>query len=265
MDEMMSKVWKVMKKATVYWIVFEQSWSPKVWKVAIFLKLGLARGRWKKNCTNSHKKRKGGGSASPELCEVCLRPTAISVGVTHAVGVADLAQATEARLFAPFAVVQCVVAVLAPEARLFTPFGQLNLFLSFLSLSWLWRGALRSCFLMAGSTGSGNESESLACSSSSLPYPWNLSLCLFFCSPVPVLNKKNRLEARGDDTFKGWGRFADTCRHEISVEGGGEGTEEHTQIWLCLPEASRGGENQGHAWDTWSNSVNVTNARREKV
>ena len=30
---------------------------------------------------------------------------------------------------------------------------------------------------------------------------------------------------RGDDTFKGSGRFADTCRHEISVEGAGEGTD----------------------------------------
>ena len=70
----------------------------------------------------------------------------------------------------------------------------------------------------------------------------------FYCSPVPVL--KNRLKVRGDDTFKGSGRFADTCRHEISVEGAGEGTEEHAQISLCLPEASRSGENQGHARDT---------------
>ena len=35
-------------------------------------------------------------------------------------------------------------------------------FPSTLSLSWLWRGALRSCLLMASSTGSGNESDSLA-------------------------------------------------------------------------------------------------------
>ena len=72
------------------------------------------------------KKKKGEGSAAPELCEICLRPSAISVDVTHAVGVADLAPANEARLFAPFAV---VVAVLSPEARLFAPFGQVNLFL----------------------------------------------------------------------------------------------------------------------------------------
>ena len=70
--------------------------------------------------------KKGGGSAAPELCEVCLRPSAISADVAHAVGVADSAPATAAHLFAPFAV---VVAVLAPEARLFAPFGQLNLFL----------------------------------------------------------------------------------------------------------------------------------------
>ena len=68
----------------------------------------------------------------------------------------------------------------------------------------------------------------------------------FYCSPVPVL--KNRL--KGDDTFKGSGRFADTCRHEILVEGAGKGTEEHAQISFCLPEASRSGENQGHARDT---------------
>ena len=75
-------------------------------------------------------KKKGGRKRQcPALCEVCLRPSAISADVTHAVGVADLVPGTEraeARLFAPFAV---VVAVLAPEARLFAPFGQLNLFL----------------------------------------------------------------------------------------------------------------------------------------
>ena len=38
--------------------------------------------------------------------------------------------------------------------------------------------------------------------------------------------------------------------HEISVEGAGKGTEEHAQISLGLPEASRSGENQGHARDT---------------
>ena len=69
------------------------------------------------------------GEEAPMPRSVCLRPSAISADVTHAVGVADLAPATEhaeASLFALFAV---VVAVLAPEARLFAPFGQLNLFL----------------------------------------------------------------------------------------------------------------------------------------
>ena len=90
----------------------------------------FCKGHWKNLHQQPQKKKGGGGgSAAPELCEVCLRPSAISADVTHAVGVADLAPATEARLFAPFAV---VVAVLAPEARLFAPFGHLNIFL------WLW-------------------------------------------------------------------------------------------------------------------------------
>ena len=83
----------------------------------------------KKIAPTATKKERGRKRQCPALCEVCLRPSAISADVTHAVGVADLAPATEhaeASLFAPFAV---VVAVLAPEARLFAPFGQLNLFL----------------------------------------------------------------------------------------------------------------------------------------
>ena len=72
--------------------------------------------RWKKNCTNSHPKKKGGGGRKrpcPALCEVCLRPSAISADVTHAVGVADMAPTTEhaeASLFAPVAVVVAVLA-----------------------------------------------------------------------------------------------------------------------------------------------------------
>ena len=85
------------------------------------------KGALKKICTNSRKNKKGGRKRQcPALCEVCLKPSAISADVTHAVGVADLApgnERAEARLFAPFAV---VVAVLAPEARLFVPFGQLK-------------------------------------------------------------------------------------------------------------------------------------------
>ena len=86
----------------------------------------------KKKLHQQPQKKKGGRKRQcPALCEVCLRQSAISADVTHAVGVADLAPATEhaeASLFAPFAVV-CIAAVLAPEARLFAPFGQLNLFL----------------------------------------------------------------------------------------------------------------------------------------
>ena len=119
-------------------------------------------------CTNSHKKRKGGGSSAPELCEVCLRPSAISADVTHAVGVADLAPAAEARLFAPFAV---VVAVLAPEARLFAPVGQLPLTLTKFEFGLTLARCSSFMFAHGWSLGSGNESDSLACSSSSLPHP----------------------------------------------------------------------------------------------
>ena len=73
---------------------------------------------------------------------------------------------------------------------------------------------------------------------------------LLLTSGSAEYEEEAQLEVRGDDTFKGSGRFADTCRHEISVEGAGKGIEEHAQISLCLPEASRSGENQGHAQDT---------------
>ena len=86
---------------------------------------GFMKGALKKTLHQEPQKKKGGGSANaPALCEVCLRPSAISADVTHAVGAADLAPATEhaeASLFAPFAV---AVAVLAPEARLFAPFSE---------------------------------------------------------------------------------------------------------------------------------------------
>ena len=92
--------------------------------------VGFQKGALKKKLYQQPQKKKGGRKRQcPALCEVCLRPSAISADVTHAVGVADLAPAiehAEASLVAPFAV---VVAVLAPEARLFAPFGQLNLFL----------------------------------------------------------------------------------------------------------------------------------------
>ena len=89
------------------------------------------KGALKKKLHQQPQKKKGGRKRQcPALCEVCLRPSAISADITHAViGAADLAPATEhaeASLFAPFA---AAVAVLAREARLFAPFGQLNLFL----------------------------------------------------------------------------------------------------------------------------------------
>ena len=69
-------------------------------------------------------------------------------------------------------------------------------FPSTLSFSWLWRGALRSCLLMASSTGSGNKSDSLAYTRrSQVPSLEPLTLP-FYCSPVPVL--KNRLNSRSE-------------------------------------------------------------------
>ena len=98
--------------------------------------------------------------------------------------------------------------------------------------------------------GSGNESDSLAYTPrplASIPRTSHFAFLLLTCASAEELAQ---LEVRGDDTFKGSGRFADTCRHEISVEGAGEGTAQHAQISLCLPEASRSGEIQGHARDT---------------
>ena len=85
------------------------------------------------------------------------------------------------------------------------------------------------------------------------PIPGNshFAFSLLTCGSA---DEKKRLNSRSEvmilSVFKGPGPFADTCRHEISVEGVGKGTEEHAQISLCIPEASRRGENQGHAQDT---------------
>ena len=88
------------------------------------------KGALKKICTNSHKKRKGGGSANAPHCARSASDRApflqmLRMRLELLIG-ADRRQLAKARLFAPFAV---VVAVLAPEPRLFAPFGQLNLFL----------------------------------------------------------------------------------------------------------------------------------------
>ena len=72
----------------------------------------------------------------------------------------------------------------------------------------------------------------------------------FYCSPVPVL-KNDRLNSRSEVMILSRARDAlQTPADTRFVEGVGEGTEEHAQISLCLPEASRSGENQGHARDT---------------
>ena len=58
-------------------------------------------------------------------------------------------------------------------------------FPSTLSFSWLWRGALRSCLLMASSTGSGNESDSLAYTRrplTSIPGTSHFAFLLFTCA-----------------------------------------------------------------------------------
>ena len=72
----------------------------------------------------------------------------------------------------------------------------------------------------------------------------------FYCSPVPVL--KNRLNSRSEVMILSRARDAlqTPADTRFSVEGAGEGTEEHAQISLCLPEASRSGENQGHPRDS---------------
>ena len=65
-----------------------------------------------------------------------------------------------------------------------------------------------------------------------IPEISHFALLLLTCGSA---EEEAQLEARGDDTFKGSGRCADTCRHELSVEEAGTGTEEHAQITLCLP------------------------------
>ena len=155
------------------------------------------RGRWKKKLHQQPQTKKGGRKRQcPALCEVCLRPSAISADVTHAVGVADLAPATEhaeASLFAPFAV---VVAVLAPEARLFAPFGQLNLFLR------LWVSVdfgevlfVHACSWLVQRDPGMSQIYWLILVVLSPPFLEPLTLP-FYCSPVPVL--KNRLNSRSE-------------------------------------------------------------------
>ena len=88
------------------------------------------RGVEKKMCTNSHKKRKGGGSANAPHCARSASDRAPFLQMLRMRLELPSTEHAEASLFAPFAV---AAAVLAPEARLFAPFGQLNLFLRLLS------------------------------------------------------------------------------------------------------------------------------------
>ena len=80
------------------------------------------KGALKKKLHQQPQKKKGGRKRQcPALCEVCLRPSAISTDVTHAVGVADLAPATEhaeaslLRCNAAFAILYCAEAAV-PES-----------------------------------------------------------------------------------------------------------------------------------------------------
>ena len=115
------------------------------------------------------------------------------------------APATEARLFAPFAV---VVAVLAPEARLFAPFGQLNLFL------WVWVDLdkvlfVHSCLWQVRR----DPGMSHWLARRHLPYPWTLSVCLFYCSSAAMLKEKKMLNSRSEVMILSRARdsFAGTC------------------------------------------------------
>ena len=90
----------------------------------------IYKGALKKICTNSHKKRKGGGSANAPHCARSasdrapfLQMLRMRLELLIWRQRLNMLKASEASLFTPFAV---VVAVLAPEARLFAPFGQLN-------------------------------------------------------------------------------------------------------------------------------------------
>ena len=142
------------------------------------------KGALKRNLHQQPQKKKGGRKRQcPALCEVCLRPSAISADVTHAVGVADLAPATE----------HAEASLSSRHLRWYLLFWRQKhacsrhmdnwIFLpSTLSLSWLWRGALRSCLLMASSTGSLFREwvRSIGLNSSSSRFhPWSLSLPFF--------------------------------------------------------------------------------------
>ena len=211
-----------------------------IWPMVKRYIVRCTRGRWKKKFQQPQKKKGGRKRQCPALCEVCLRPSAISADVTHAVGVADLAQATEhaeASLFAPFAM---VVAVLAPEARLFAPFGQLNLFLRLWLFFWVWVDFGEVLFVHQACSWLVQRDPWVRCigmySSSSRLHPWNLSLCLFTAHLCQCWRIGS---TRGQRWwyFQGLGTL---CRHlqTRDFSGRGRGGDWRTRTNLILP--SRG-------------------------
>ena len=109
-------------------------------------------------------------------------------------------------------------------------------FPSTLSLSWLWRDALRSCLLMASSTGSGSQIHWLILVWSSRLHPGNLSLCLFTAHLCQCWRIGS---TRGQRWwyFQGLGTL---CRHlqTRDFSGRGRGGDWRTRTNLILP--SRG-------------------------
>ena len=108
----------------------------------------------------SEKERKGGRNAAlVSSCDVCLSPGSRPPGCCQSCwfGASDwTCWSKPVRAICGGSC--CFGARSTPVRAIWTA----ESFPSTLSLSWLWRGALRSCLLMASSTGSGNESDSLA-------------------------------------------------------------------------------------------------------
>ena len=157
---------------------------------------GKTRGRWKKNCTNSHKKRKGGGSANAPHCARSASDRAPFLQMLRMrlelliwrqrLNMLKQACSRHLRWYA----------VLAPEARLFAPFGQLNLFLRL----WIWVDFgevlfVHACSWLVQRDPGMSQIHWLILVDLSPSSLEPLSLP-FYCSPVPVL--KNRLNSRSE-------------------------------------------------------------------
>ena len=150
----------------------------------------------KKNCTNSHKKRKGEEAPMPRTVRG-LPQTERHFCRCYACGWSCWFGASDWTCWSkPVRAIcggSCCFGARSTPVR---AIWKAESFPSTLSFSWLWRGALRSCLLMASSTGSGNESDSLAYTRRpQVPSLEPLTLP-FYCSPVPVL--KNRLNSRSE-------------------------------------------------------------------